>query len=260
MPNGFDHAIVAVNDLGAAEANFRALGFTVTNRPDVGATETENRLVCFEDGSYIEIFSFRDKSKPSEHRWAPLLKAHGDGWVDYSVHVADAAAEHARLTAAGVAATTPRAGGRAIADGRRWGVAVVMAGRGVGSPVLPFLIQDTEARDVRVPDGPAAVQPHKATAIVGITLLTGGIGAVDSALAALYGPGTDVKPRIDGARAARRYDFAGRWIEVIEPAALPARGEGVLEVTVGRPGHAMPGDGTLFPDAATNGARLRIAT
>ncbi len=259
MPNGFDHAIVAVHDLAKAAAGFAALGFTVTNRPDVGATETENRLICFQDGSYIEIFSFRDPSKPSEHRWAPLLKG-GDGWVDYSVHVDDVAAAHAKLAVAGVATTGPRNGGRALADGRRWGVAVLMAGRGVGSPVLPFLIEDTEARNVRVPDGPAAVQPHGATAVVGVTLLAARLGAVDAALAAVYGPGTAVAPRIDGARAAMRYDFAGRWVEVIEPARLPPRGEGVHEVTIGRPGQTRPGEGTLLPEAGTSAALLRIAT
>ncbi len=103
------------------------------------------------------------------------------------------------------------------------------------------------------------MQPQGAAAVVGVTLLTAGLGAVDPALAAVYGAGEDVRPRLPGARAARRYDFAGRWVEVIEPATLPPRGEGVHEVTLGRPGRAQPGQGTLFPETATNGAMLRIA-
>ncbi len=259
MPLGFDHAIVGVNDLARAVAGFQALGFTVTERADVGATETENRLVCFEDGSYIEIFSFRTPLSPPEHRWAPLLRA-GDGWVDYSVRVDDTAATHARLAAAGIPSIGPRAGGRAIADGRRWGVSALLAGRGVGSAVLPFFIQDTEARRVRVPDGAAAIQPQGASAIVGITLLAADLAALDAALATIYGSGTAIAPRLDGATVARRYDFAGRWIEVIQPARMPPRGEGVLEVTIGRPGGAQAGGGGRVSTPDGSDALLRMTT
>jgi len=264
MLEGFDHAIIGVADLARAETDLRGLGFTVTARPDVGATETENRLICFQDGSYIEVFSFRDRTQPSEHRWAPLL-AKGDGWLDYSVHVGDVAAEAARLAPSGLPTVGPRSGGRALTDGRRWGVAVLLAGRGVGSPVLPFLIQDIEPREVRVPGGAAAVQPDGITGIVGVTLVASALAAVEPWLATMFGAGAAVaRP---GAAAARRYGFAGRWVEVIEPANdsadaaahLRARGEGLFEVTVGRPGRDAAREGTLLPLAATHGARLRLA-
>ncbi len=262
MLNRFDHAILGVTDLHRAEADLRGLGFTVTARPDVGATDTENRLICFSDGSYIEVFAFRDPAQPGGHRWAPVL-AKGDGWLDYALHVADVSAEARRLAQAGLSTVGPRIGGRAIADGRRWGVAVLLAGRGAGSPVLPFLIQDTEDRAVRVPGGEAARQPGGASGIVGIRLLTRALAAVEFGLAAVLGTGTAVA--YPGAAIARRYVFAGRWVEVIQPANdatemaahLQLRGEGVYEVLLGRPGETGGAEGVLLPTEATHGARLR---
>jgi hypothetical protein len=190
------------------------------------------------------------------------LLAKGDGWLDYSVHATDANSEAQRLAQAGLPAVGPRTGGRALADGRRWGVAVLLAGRGAGSPVLPFLIQDTEPREVRVPAGPAAVQPRGASGIVGVTLVTTSLAAVEAGLGAMFGSGMAVaRP---SAVAARRYGFARRWVEVCEPADgeeaahLRARGEGVFEVTLGRLGQDATDKGTLLPLAATHGARLRL--
>ncbi|HEY6431738.1 MAG TPA: VOC family protein [Acetobacteraceae bacterium] len=264
MFNGFDHAILGVNDLPRAEADLRGLGFTVTTRPDVGATDTENRLICFPDGSYIEIFAFRDPAHPGSHRWAPVL-AKGDGWLDYSLHVADVNAEAQRLNQAGVATVGPRTGGRALADGRRWGVAVLLAGRGVGSPVLPFLIQDTEARATRVPGGDAARQPGGVAGILGIRVLTSALASVEPGLDVVFGAGTAVAH--PGATTARRYVCAGRWVEVIQPANdgtemaahLQRRGEGVYEVLLGRPDETGGAEGVLLPTAAMHGARLRLA-
>jgi catechol 2,3-dioxygenase-like lactoylglutathione lyase family enzyme len=255
---GFDHAILGVRDLARTEADFSKLGFTVTTRPDVGATDTENRLICFADGSYIEIFSFRDPAQPSTHRWAPLL-AKGDGWTDYSLRVADIAAEVARLAPSGLPTYDPRTGGRALEDGRRWGVTVLLTGRGAGNVVLPFMIQDTEPHEVRVPRGAATVQPRGVTGIAGITLLTAALAPVEAQLAAVLGPATTASGPV------RRYDIAGRWLEVVEPSGgeltehLQARGEGVYEVTLGRPGQTRPGEGELLPVATTHGGRLRIA-
>lgn len=263
MLNGFDHAILGVRDLHRAEADLRSLGFTVIARPDVGATDTENRLICFSDGSYIEVFAFRDLAQPGTHRWAPVL-AKGDGWLDYSLHVADVNAEAQRLKQAGLATVGPRTGGRALADGRRWGVSVLLVGRGASNPVLPFLIQDTEARATRVPGGNAARQPAGVTGIVGIRLLTTALAAVESALDAVFGAGTPAAH--PGAAAARRYKFGGRWVEIIQPTDdgtempthLRLRGEGVYEVLLGRPGETGD-EGTLLPAQATHGARLRLA-
>jgi hypothetical protein len=264
MLNGFDHAILGVHDLRHAEADLRHLGFTVTARPDVGATDTENRLICFSDGSYIEVFAFRDAAQAGSHRWAPVL-AKGEGWLDYALHVADVNAEAERLKQAALPTVGPRSGGRALADGRRWGVAVLLVGRGAGSPALPFLIQDTEARATRVPAGDAARQPGGVAGIMGIRVLTPALAAVEPGLAAVFGPGTDVA--CPGAAVARRYVFAGRWVEVIQPANdgtemaahLQLRGEGVYEVLLGRPGDAG-GEGMLLATEATHGARLRLAT
>ena len=257
----FDHAVLGVTDLRRAEADLQSLGFTVTKRLDEGASETENRLICFEDGSYIEVFALRDPSRPSTHRWASRL-ATGEGWLDYSLHVADLAPVAQRLKDAGLPTIGPRTGGRALTDGRRWGVAVQLAGLGAGNPALPFFIQDTGPREVRVPDGQARRQPPGIVGIVGATVLTADLAAVEFGFSAIFGAGSTIM-RSD-ATQAMRYTFDGHWIELVQPdsdsemaSCLHRRGEGLFEVVLGRPGESGPDGGALRPLEPMHGARLR---
>lgn len=258
---GFDHVVLGVTDLRRAEADLQSLGFRVTKRPDEGTSETENRLICFEDGSYIEVFALKDSSRPSTHRWAQRL-ATGEGWLDYSLHVADLAPVAQRLQAAGLPTIGPRTGSRALTDGRRWGVAVQLAGLGAGDPALPFFIQDTEERAVRVPDGPARKQPAGVSGIVGVTVLTADLAAVEPGFTAIFGTGSPVA-RPDATKVMC-YTFAGQWVELVQPDSgsetasdLRQRGEGLFEVALGRPGEPGPGNGALLPRERTHGARLR---
>ena len=138
---GFDHLIVAVNDIAEADRNYARAGFDVTHRPDAGPSETAIRIICFDDGSYLELFSFRDPGQPSKHRWATLVPR-GEGWVDWSLHCDDVEAEAGKLKQHDLPHAGPRTGGKSLLDGRAWKVGVVDAGYGVGNPLMPFFIQD----------------------------------------------------------------------------------------------------------------------
>lgn len=263
----FDHMIVGVADTPGVAASFGALGFDVLHRPDAGISETDIRLICFDDLSYLEIFAFRDPVAPSQHRWKPLM-ARGDGWLDYSVHCDNVDREAARLRAHGVPVSAPRSAGKALVDGRRWEVRVMEAGDGIGSPVMPFFIGDLAPRQIRVPRlAGAPVQPGgKGGGIVGVTLVTGDLGARRPSLAATFGDGRAVVNRFGGTGRAELFEFAGRWVEVIEADTngslagqhLKVMGEGVFEVAIGRKGGTGPGDGQLLDVAMTGGARLRV--
>lgn len=259
--HGFDHTIVLVNSIEDAERNFTELGFEVIKRPDAGESTTDMRIISLGDGSYIELFAFKEPSQPNAHRWWPLAK-NGEAWLDYSVHC-DRVADYAdALKAKGLPIAGPRTGGKSLLDGRAWKVGVVEAGFGVGRPAMPFFLEDLAPRDIRV-------TPSRNTGLstVGVTVATGDLDAAGSALAAAFGPGGEVRPHEDGGDAALLFRFAGCWIELVDagragsPMAEHVRrhGESVYEVTLGTKGVTGPGDGQLFPLQKTGGVRLKAA-
>src|SRR2546423_2327298 len=143
---GLDHIVIAVNDLEAAIADYRRLGFTVVpgGRHPVG---TYNGLVAFADGSYIELISFyRDNP---DHRWWSALKK-GEGLVDYCMRTDDLRGDTEKLRQAGVHIDDPVPWSRARPDGYqlKWMLALA---RGRHRGVAPFLIEDVTPRDERVP-------------------------------------------------------------------------------------------------------------
>jgi catechol 2,3-dioxygenase-like lactoylglutathione lyase family enzyme len=260
MITGFDHVILGVGDLAAAEAAFRAAGFHVAARADAQATDTDNRLVCFPDGSYLQIAALRDPAGGVGHKWAALM-AEGDGWVDLALSTASADAVRSRLAAAGLTATEPRSSVRPLTDGRSWSIRVVQAGRGAGaSAALPYFVEDTGSRDIRVPPPPVA-QPG-GSGVTGVTLLVQDLSALRPALEAIWGPSETVAPRFPGAAAALLLRSGGAWLEAIEPDGgsgrlqdhLSRRGEGVFEASIGL---AEPDPSA--PVLTLCGARLAIA-
>ncbi|HYE89756.1 MAG TPA: VOC family protein [Terriglobales bacterium] len=60
----FDHALVYVRRLAAACRDYAALGFTVVPGGAHAGEPTENALVPFADGSYLELIAFR---RPATH-------------------------------------------------------------------------------------------------------------------------------------------------------------------------------------------------
>lgn len=258
--HGFDHTIVLVNAIEAAAKSYTELGFNVIDRPDATHGDTSMRIICLADGSYIELIAFNDPTVPSTHRWFPLL-ANGPGWVDYSVHCESVEPVAEALTAAGLPLTGPRSGGKALVDGRAWKVGVVEAGFGVGSPAMPFFLEDLAPRANRVP-----FEGDTRLATVGVTLVTDDIARTGAELAVVFGAGMTVTPRVDGATAALMFAVSDRWLELLEAGAgesplsqhLKARGEGVYEVTLGKQGVTRPGEGDLLPLEKTGAARLRV--
>ncbi len=99
-----DHAVIAVSDLDAAAASFRALDFTLTPR---GYHSIGSQNHCIMLGStYVELLA-----APLEHPWLDyyrrFLRAHGDGLAAVALSTEDADAAYAELSARGVAAKAP---------------------------------------------------------------------------------------------------------------------------------------------------------
>ena len=108
MPRPFDHVVLAVPDLVAAAATYRALGFSVgsRNRHPWG---TENHVVQL-DGAFLELIGLADDyATPAPHHPAARFAAEvgvavkrGGGFVLLALRTQDAAGEAKRLSAAGL--------------------------------------------------------------------------------------------------------------------------------------------------------------
>jgi hypothetical protein len=146
-----DHVIIAVNDLDGAMADYRDLGFTVIYGGKHTAATTHNALVCFRDGTYLELLApTGEAQQPGGMDFSALLQ-HGEGLVGYALYADDLEGKAETLRARGIAVGAVHTGGRRRTDGveLRWKTAFI------DERQSPFLIQDITARNLRVPDEPA---------------------------------------------------------------------------------------------------------
>lgn len=101
----FDHAMIAVGDLDAAAAQWKALGFRLTPLcPHLGKG-TANRCVMFSD-AYIELIGVVNPAEASG-RLAARIEAAGEGVAALAYGGDDADKTFAALTQSGVAAEPP---------------------------------------------------------------------------------------------------------------------------------------------------------
>lgn len=157
-------------ELDAAVADHRARGFTVTPGGEHPGGLTHNALVGFQDGSYLELIAFHGLAAArGKHTWAPVAER-GGGWADFALGSTDLRDDAAAL--GDLLARPPEDGGRTRPDG----VAIAWRVARLYRP-LPFLIEDTSARELRVPSGAAA---RHANGIVGVERVV--LGATDAAL------------------------------------------------------------------------------
>jgi len=233
---GYDHAIYLVSrpdGLDAAARRFEELGFTVTDRDDEGkaSAATAQKLVCLDDGSYIEILAIREPEARSRHRFAPFLE-HGDGWADTSVHTNDLAGVQGRLAAASLPFSGPHTHARALRSGEPWGVSLVLPGIGAGHPALPFVIEDTEGRDLRIPRH-ATRHANGVTGTAGVSVSVRDLDAVRQGFDALFGPAIPAGAQLHDAVRAVRHAVGPHWLDVLE---RPDADEGMISLALKRPG------------------------
>ena len=99
-----DHAVIAVRNLDAAAASYRALGFTLTPR-GLHSIGSQNHCIMF-GSTYVELLA-----APAEHPWLDyyrrFLREHGDGLAAIALSTRDADAAYDELRAHGVEAKPP---------------------------------------------------------------------------------------------------------------------------------------------------------
>lgn len=200
----FDHAVVVVESLPAAVAAFTDAGFTVSPGGRHDAIPTENALVAFADGTYLELLAFREPAVRTELRalrasdaWAAHL--HGTGAVARRFlprlagpeGVADAVVARGALTrfaaesrkrefvmTGPVPMRRERNGDAALA----WELLLP------AEDAIPFMIEDRTPREWRVPSSPGATRhANAATGIAAVEVTAREPAAVALRLADLFG-------------------------------------------------------------------------
>lgn len=201
-----DHVVVAVRDLEAAMADYRALGFQVLVGGQHTGRLSHNALVVFDDGAYLELIAWRgDNDEP----WHRVLQADGEGLVDHALWPPAIAHDVAAARRRGLHSLGDVVdGGRLRPDGQ----AVAWRSARQATRALPFLCADVTPRALRVPEGAARQQPNGVRGVQAVVVAVPALAPARADLAALLG-----QPVADGAGD-------------LPPAALPAwlRGPDVL--------------------------------
>jgi catechol 2,3-dioxygenase-like lactoylglutathione lyase family enzyme len=185
-----DHIVILVDDLDRASHDYTALGFSVVVGGKHADGLTQNSLVAFEDGSYLELLNFLSPP-PDEHLFARGPQS-AEGIIAYALLPDDIEAGIARARRHGLHIRGPIRGGRLRPDGLEiaW-----QTGR-IDHPALPFLCADLTPRDLRVPHGPAQHHPNGATGIAEVEVLVEDLDEAVRLYSALLG---------DSAEVAREY-------------------------------------------------------
>jgi len=210
MPLQLDHVVVVVPSLVEGEAAFRQAGFTVTPGGWHEGLPTENALVAFADGSYLELLAARDaelrallrtqsvapdwgrrmhSATALGRRFLPLL-AGPDGVADVVLHGVPLARFAREARSRGHVLTGPTPMQRVRPDGVTLAWQLVLP----EEAAWPFLIEDVTPRGQRVPGTPEATAHRNGARGLGQVNTRGAsVAATALAWADLYG----VTPRLD---------------------------------------------------------------
>ncbi len=176
-----DHIIVAVTDLEQAMADYGKLGFTVFYGGQHAGGVTHNALICFADGSYIELIAPTDPATPPQS--SPYLGA-GSGFAGFALLADDLAAVAERLDAEDLPFAGPTVGGRERTDG----VSLQWESLFLRDSIAPFVITDVTPRRLRVPDDPEKlIHANRATGIGVVEVATPDAALTQAQYAALLG-------------------------------------------------------------------------
>jgi len=249
-----DHFIVLVADMEKAVADFRSLGFTVQERADSTSHGALYRFVVMSDGSYILLTSFTDAAVLAKHRLGPIMQE-GEGWADYSFTVPSVTDATSALAELNSPVAGPIEVANTLADGSKWGLKLLMTGRGTaGDGALPFLIEDVAGREHRIP----AYKPHAngVTAVETIRIASKDPASTAERLAAVTDTSIAAdQASVEGRTAVRLEAGQGAKIEVFDDAGerLGRSDGGLYELVL-----LGSSDVPLMDLSLAHGARIRV--
>lgn len=189
-----DHVIIAVDDLDRATAEYTAAGFTVLPGGIHASGTTHNALICFADGSYLELLAAVPQAPAVDldaFDFSFLLRE-GAGLTGYALGSGDLSAAVTAMRGRGVLIGDPLRGSRQRPDGVQlaWSIARIEDRN------TPFLIQDLTPRPLRVPDDASATtHANGTTGIASLHLITAQPAALSEFYQRLLGqPPVTVSP------------------------------------------------------------------
>jgi hypothetical protein len=149
-----DHLVISVNDLQGAMQDFADAGFRVQYGGQHADGITENALILFADGSYLELIALTEAHERGESSFKQLLRETGEGFTGYAFYSDALVDDLNAMEARGITISPVRQGGRARPDGLvlQWRMAQL------DKQSSPFIIQDDSPREWRVPAFGEAVQ------------------------------------------------------------------------------------------------------
>lgn len=173
-----DHASICASRLDDLRSAFALVGLTTDYGGPHANGGTHMALLGFDDGSYLELIAPLTPGGADDSPWGRMIAGNA-GTCAWAIASQDIQAEATRLKHAGVPVEGPSPGSRKRSDGTviRWQTEQVGTG-GAGS-VLPFMIQDETARNLRVKPS-ASVQ---GSGVNGISNVVIAVQDLDSSIA-----------------------------------------------------------------------------
>jgi catechol 2,3-dioxygenase-like lactoylglutathione lyase family enzyme len=177
-----DHLVIAVTDLQQAISDYRELGFNVAQGGRHQHAPTQNALIYFADGTYLELIEWTAPA-PGE-KWYERLSRHGEGLVDFAFVPSQIGKAIEQAKACDVIYDGPNDGSRMKASGElvRWQLGWPL------SYALPFLCGDITPRSLRVPEGDVRLQPNGVSGIPAIAIRVDDLEVAEQAYRGLLGP------------------------------------------------------------------------
>ena len=247
--------MIVAPSLAPAIAAYERAGFTVVPGGRHDVMPTENALIAFEDGTYLELMALRDEEARASlavraarpdfaqelrrgsavgRRFFPRL-AGAPGTADWVLAVRGIERLASEARRRGFPMTGPTTLSRERKDGVKLEMALVLP----ESPVLPFFIEDRTPRELRVPGGDLARHANGARGVSEVRVRAGNVAAATLAYAELF----DTAPR---ALPGGRSQLTIGGVRVVLEEGTP---EGACGVT-------LVGAGELSDDARADGVTV----
>lgn len=211
---GFDHGVVLVRDLDAAQDAWRRMGFATTPRGHHTLGSSNHCMMFGHD--YVELLAV-PRPHPSMAYFTEYL-ARAEGLAAFAFSGEDGLAAHASFVRDGIAADAPFEFSRPVerAGGRDARFRIVQLPQAATPGLRAFVCQHFTPEVVWLPED--LVHPNGATGVAGIVV------ACDApvAVAAEYGRLADVAPVASPARGGRRVRIGRVDVDFVRPAVLDA--------------------------------------
>lgn len=164
-----DHIVISVADLNKAINDYRALGFTVIEGGRHSAGTTENALITFKDGSYIELIAPTGDDPTGEGMDFRTLITENEGFSGFALHTENFERDVEAMKGRGVPVATEQTGSRTKPTGEtlRWKMALIE------NTMAPFIIHDETPRSLRVSSAPEFnTHDNEVESVFNVTLTT----------------------------------------------------------------------------------------